>query len=224
MRQPTLLKLNDIDSRNCVSQNMLLMNVIDQLLQLDFEHSRYQIQLILRLLSEQQRSFDLKPLGIANECNKHIRVMGPSIDCHAILIILNHVTWTSCERRWKNDPLYDGSNVIVTYSNGVLKALIEICMKVFFIQAQIHQVGLFDSRISIHNVLLPQLATPKQRNAISVSMLKSITVKCSHYHITMLSLMLRFFPMVFIQIHTNILHNNTIEQNIWMPSILIVRK
>ncbi len=32
MRQPTLLKLNDIDSYNRVSQNMLLMNVIDQLL------------------------------------------------------------------------------------------------------------------------------------------------------------------------------------------------
>jgi hypothetical protein len=43
MRQPTLLKLNDIDSRNRASQNMLLVNVIDQLLQLDFEHSGYQI-------------------------------------------------------------------------------------------------------------------------------------------------------------------------------------
>jgi hypothetical protein len=43
MRQPTLLKLNDIDSRNRASQNMLLVNVIYQLLQLDFEHSSYQI-------------------------------------------------------------------------------------------------------------------------------------------------------------------------------------
>ncbi len=43
MRQPTLLKLNDIDSHNRASQNMLLVNVIDQLLQLDFEHSGYQI-------------------------------------------------------------------------------------------------------------------------------------------------------------------------------------
>ncbi len=32
MRQPTLLKLNDIDSRNRAPQNMLLVNVIDQLL------------------------------------------------------------------------------------------------------------------------------------------------------------------------------------------------
>ncbi len=32
MRQPTLLKLNDIDSRNCASYNMFLMNVIYQLL------------------------------------------------------------------------------------------------------------------------------------------------------------------------------------------------
>jgi hypothetical protein len=32
MRQPTLLKLNDIDSRNRASQNMLLVNVIEQLL------------------------------------------------------------------------------------------------------------------------------------------------------------------------------------------------
>ncbi len=39
MWQPTLLKLNDIDSHNCASQNMLLVNVIDQLFQLDFEHS-----------------------------------------------------------------------------------------------------------------------------------------------------------------------------------------
>jgi hypothetical protein len=44
MRQPMFLKLNDIDSHNRVSQNMLLVNVIDQLLQLDFEHSGYQIQ------------------------------------------------------------------------------------------------------------------------------------------------------------------------------------
>jgi hypothetical protein len=66
MRQPTLLKLNDIDSRNHASQNMLLMNVIDKLLQLDFEHSSYQIQSILRLLSWQQCSLDLKPLGIAS--------------------------------------------------------------------------------------------------------------------------------------------------------------
>jgi len=32
MQQPTLLKFNDIDSRNHASQNMFLMNVIDQLL------------------------------------------------------------------------------------------------------------------------------------------------------------------------------------------------
>jgi hypothetical protein len=66
------LKLNDIDSRNRVSQNMLLVNVIDQLLQLDFEHPGYQIWLILRLMFKQQCSFDLRPLGIANECNKRI--------------------------------------------------------------------------------------------------------------------------------------------------------
>ncbi len=41
MRQPTLLKLNDIDSRNRASQNILLMNVINQFLELDFEHSGY---------------------------------------------------------------------------------------------------------------------------------------------------------------------------------------
>jgi len=52
MRQPTLLKFNDIDSRNCVSQNMLFVNVIDQLFQLDFEHSGYQVQSFLRLLLE----------------------------------------------------------------------------------------------------------------------------------------------------------------------------
>ncbi len=52
MRQPTLLKFNDIDSRNRASQNTVLVNVIDQLLQLDFEHSGYQIGSILRLLSE----------------------------------------------------------------------------------------------------------------------------------------------------------------------------
>jgi hypothetical protein len=72
MQQPTLLKLNDIDSRNCASQNMLLVNVIDQLLQLDFEHLGYQIQSILRLLSGQQRFLDFRPLGIASECNKRI--------------------------------------------------------------------------------------------------------------------------------------------------------
>ncbi len=32
MQQPTFLKLNDIDSHNRASQNMLLVNVIDQLL------------------------------------------------------------------------------------------------------------------------------------------------------------------------------------------------
>ncbi len=85
-------------------------------------------------------------------------------------------------------------------------------------------MSLFDSRISIHNVLMPQSATPKQHNAISVLMLKSITVKFGHYHITMFYLMLRFFHMVFIQICINILHNNTIERNIRMPSILTVRK
>jgi len=78
---------------------------------------------------------------------------------------------------------------------------------------------LFDSRISIHNVLLPQSATLKQHNAISVSMLKSITVKFGHCHIVMFSLMLKFFRVVFIQIHINILHNNTIGWNIWMSSV-----
>jgi hypothetical protein len=110
---------------------MLLVNVIDQLFQLDFEHSGYQIRSILKLLSGQQHSLYLRPLGLANECNKRIRTMGPSTDCHGILIILNHVTWTSYERRWQNDLLSDGNNVIVTCSNGVLKALIEICMKLF---------------------------------------------------------------------------------------------
>jgi hypothetical protein len=135
MQQPTLLKLNDINSNNRASQNMFLMNVIDQLLQLDFEHSGYQIQSILRLLSGQQRSFDLMPLGIANECNKRIRGTGPSADCNGILLILNHAMWTSCERRWQNDPLSNGNNVIVICSDGVLKALIEICKKLFLIQA-----------------------------------------------------------------------------------------
>jgi hypothetical protein len=40
----------------------------------------------------------------------------------------------------------------------------------------------------------------------------------------MLSLILIFFRMVFIQIRINILHNNTIEWNIRMSSILIIRK
>jgi hypothetical protein len=114
---------------------MFLVNVINQLLQLDFEHSGYQIQSILRLMSGQQRSFDLMPLGIASECNKRIQATGPSVDYHGILLILNHVMWTSCERRWQNDPLSDGNSVIVTCSDGVLKALIEICTKLFLIQA-----------------------------------------------------------------------------------------
>jgi hypothetical protein len=140
---------------------MFLVNVIDQLLQLDFEPSSYQIHSILRLLSGQQWSLDLKPLGIASVHNKHIRATSPSANCHGILIILNHVTWTSYERRWKNDPLSDGNSVIVTYNDGILKALIEINTKFFLIQAQIPQVVLFDSHISIHNVLLPQSITPK---------------------------------------------------------------
>jgi hypothetical protein len=53
------------------------------------------------------------------------------------LIISNHVTWTSCEKRWQNDPLSDGNNAIVTCSDGILKALIKICMKFFLTQAQI---------------------------------------------------------------------------------------
>jgi hypothetical protein len=91
--------------------------------------------LILRLLSGQQHSLDLMPLGITSECNKRIWVVGPSIDCHGILIILNHVTWTSCERRWQNDPMSDGSNVIITCNDGVLKALIDFYTKFFLIQA-----------------------------------------------------------------------------------------
>jgi hypothetical protein len=103
----------------------------------------YQIWLILRILSGQQRSLDLKPLGIASEYNKRIRAMGPFANCHGILIILNHVTWTFCEKRWQNNPLSDGSNIIVTYNDGnstiityndgVLKTLIEIYTKLFLI-------------------------------------------------------------------------------------------
>ncbi len=220
MRQPTLLKFNDIDSHNRASQNMFFVNVIDQLLQLDFEHSGYQIRWILKLLSEQQCSLDLRPLGIMSECNKRIRAMSPSINCHGILIILNHVTWTYCERKWHNDPLSDGSSAIVT-CRWRLESLDKDLYKVFFIQVQILQAVLFNSRISIHNVLMPQSVTPKQCNAISVSMLKSITIKFDHYHIVMFSLMLRFFHRVFIQI---CISNNTIERNIWMPSIFTVRK
>jgi hypothetical protein len=128
-----LLKLNDIDSCNRASQNMVLVNVIDQLLQLDFEHSGYQIRSILRLLSEPQRSLDFKPLRIASECNKRIRTTGPSANCHSILIILNHVTWTYYEIRWQNDPLSDGNSVIITYNDGVLKALVKIRTKFFLI-------------------------------------------------------------------------------------------
>jgi hypothetical protein len=135
MRQPTFLKFNDIDSRNRASQNMFLVNVIDRFFQLDFEHLGYQIWSILRLLSKQQCSLDFKPLGIASESNKRIRAVGPSADYHGILIILNHVTWTYCERSWQNDPLSDGNNVIVTYSDDILKTLIRICAKFFFIQA-----------------------------------------------------------------------------------------
>ncbi len=221
MRQPTLLKFNDIDCCNCASHNMVLMNVIDQLLQLDFEHLGYQIRSILRLLSKWQHSLDFKPLGIANQCNKRIRVADRSVNYHGILIILNHVTWTYCERRWQNDPLSDGSSATITCSNGVLKALIKIRAKFFLIQAQVLQAVLFNSRISIHNVLMPQSVTPKQRNAISVLMLKSITIKFGHFHIAMFSLKFRFFCMLFIQIYIN---NNTIERNIRMPSILTVRK
>jgi hypothetical protein len=55
----------------------------------------------------------------------------------------------------------NGGNAIITYSDGVLKALIEIYMKLFLIQAQIPQVVLFDNYISIHNVSLPESVTPK---------------------------------------------------------------
>ncbi len=81
--------------------------------------------------------------------------MGPSANCHGILITLNHVTWTSCERRSQSDPLSNGSSDIVTCSDGVLKALIEIYMKLFLIQAQIPQAIFFNNHISIYNVLLP---------------------------------------------------------------------
>jgi len=131
------------------------------------------------------------------------------------------VTWTYYERRWWNDLLSNGNSVIVTCNDGVLKALIKIHAKFFFIQVQILQMILFDSRISIHNVLMPQSVTPKQCNVISVSMLKSIIVKFCHCHIVMLSLKLRFFRMVVIQIYIN---NNTIERNIQMSSILTGRK
>ncbi len=133
MRQPTLLKLYDIDSHNRASHNMFFVIVIDQLLQLDFEHSGYQMWLILRLLFGHQRSLNLRPLGIASECNKCIWATRSSTDYHGILIILNHVMWTSCERRWHNDSLSDGSSTIVTCNDGVLKALIEIYMKLFLI-------------------------------------------------------------------------------------------
>ncbi len=139
MRQPTLLEFNDIDSRNRASHNMVLVNVINQFLQLDFEHSGYQIRSILRLLSEWQGSLDFKPLGIASEYNKRIRAANPSANCHGILIILNHVTWTYCERRWQNDPLSNGNSAIVTCSDGVLKALIKIRTKFFFIQVHVLQ-------------------------------------------------------------------------------------
>jgi hypothetical protein len=59
------------------------------------------------------------------------------------------------------DPLSDGNNAIVACNDGVLKALIKIHTKFFFIQAQILQAILFDNRISIHNVLMPQSVTPK---------------------------------------------------------------
>jgi hypothetical protein len=70
-------------------------------------------------------------LGIANECNKRIQVASPSANCHGILIILNHVTWTYCERRWQNDPPSDGNNATVTCSDRILKALIKIFTKFF---------------------------------------------------------------------------------------------
>jgi hypothetical protein len=120
MRLSTLLKFNDIDSCNRASQNMVLVNVNNQLLQLDFEHSGYQIRSILRLLSKWQRSLDFKPLGITSECNKRIWATGPFANYHGILIILNHVTWSYCERRWQNDPLSDGNDTIVTYNDGIL--------------------------------------------------------------------------------------------------------
>jgi hypothetical protein len=80
--------------------------------------------LILKLLSEQQHSLDPRPLEIASDCNKRIPPTDPFVNCHGILIIQNHVTWTSCEGKWQNDPIFDGNNVIVTCNNGVLKALI----------------------------------------------------------------------------------------------------
>jgi hypothetical protein len=113
---------------------LLLVNVIDQLLQLDFEQSSYQIRSILRLLFGQQCSFNLRPLGITSECNKRIRVASPFADCHGILIILNHVTWTYCERKWQNDHLYDGNSAIVTCYDGVLKALIKLYTNFFLVQ------------------------------------------------------------------------------------------
>jgi hypothetical protein len=40
--------------------------------------------------------------------------------------------------------------------------LIKIRTKFFLILANVLQAVLFNSRISIHNVLMPQLVTPKQ--------------------------------------------------------------
>jgi hypothetical protein len=99
---------------------MVLVNVIDQFLEFDFEHSGYQIGSILKLLSEWQRSLNFKPLGIASDYNKRIRAAGPSANCHGILIILNHVTWTYYERRWQNNPLANGNNAIVTCNVATL--------------------------------------------------------------------------------------------------------
>jgi hypothetical protein len=114
---------------------MVIVNVIDKFIQLDFEHSCYQIRSILKLLSEWQRFLDFKPLGIANECNKCIWATSPFANCHGILIILNHVTWIYFERRWQNDPMSDGNSAIVTYNDGILKALIKICTNFLYSSA-----------------------------------------------------------------------------------------
>jgi hypothetical protein len=87
------------------------------------------------LLSEWQRSLDFKSLGIASECNKRIRAAGPSTNCHGILIILNHVTWTYYERRWHNDPFVQWQQRSCHLQRWRFEGLDKDPNKVFFIQA-----------------------------------------------------------------------------------------
>src|SRR6266850_4628469 len=97
MGKTSFLKFNGVDTGNRDTQDTMV-NVMQQSLNLELEHSCHQISSVCSSLPSKNLLLDFRPVGVSCHSDEEISTTIEPVDSQGILAALHHVVFSTCER------------------------------------------------------------------------------------------------------------------------------